>query len=55
MATSQRLEEIGASLTYIEAILQRLTRSQFATPHTKKFTSGVSQRLKRYRRGAKKE
>ena len=55
MTTSQRLEEIGASLTYIEAILQRLTRSQFATPHTKKFTSGVSQRLKRYRRGAKKE
>jgi putative secretion ATPase (PEP-CTERM system associated) len=42
LATRERLEEIGASLHYIEETLKHLSRSNFTAPHTKYFVSRIS-------------
>lgn len=44
LATRQRLEEIGASLQFIEETLKRLSRSHFSAPHAKSFVSRISSR-----------
>lgn len=49
--TQKRIEEMGASLQYIEETLKHLSRSHFAAPHTKSFVSKISsQKLKKSRR-----